>query len=495
MANVIVDDAHLSGIADAIREKNGGNGAYTPGQMPEAIRALSAGGGPPEPSPSELTPAEAYAAYRPAEWLPMPEPRDDEMYLLMLIPEGASELVAFTAECEGNYTVETGTVRDGVFAPAESFTVASGAAFEAELIGDRYPDRTSDGFRQVMLRVSASGITSWTPATHPKRTYPTSFSNWNIVEISARLPSVTSLKIGAATNKALRKLRFFSLPGGNQLTNGSNMFNGCHSLITVLNFDTSNISSMTYFFGSCQSLIAVPPLDTSKATNMLNMFYSCKSLTSIPELDTSQVTNMANMFSSCSRLTSIPALNTSKANNMASMFSSCFSLTSIPELDTSNVTNMSSMFYYCSALRSIPRLDTSKVTNMSGMFTSCTSLTSVPQLSALSATSLGKMFSSCTALSAVSLTGMSKVTGADSVFAQCFTLSSLKLDPEVTDWAGVNLSLSDCCLGHAALAALLESLPAITSSKTLTLTKNPGVSELTDGEKETATGKGWTLKL
>ncbi len=490
MANVIVDDAHLSGIANAIREKNGGSGAYTPGQMPEAIRAISVGGG-----PAERTPEEVYAARRPAGWLPMPEPRDDEMYLLMLIPEGASELVAFMATCTGDYTVGIGTVREGAFVPAESVTVASGTAFEAELIADAYPDRTSDGFRQVMLKVSASGITAWTQAAHKKKTYPSAFSNWNIVEICARLPSVTSLTIGGSTNKALRRLRYFSLLGGNQLTNGSSMFSNCHSLETVLSFDTSNISNMSSFFGSCQSLIAIPHLDTSKATSMSSMFSSCKSLTSIPELNTPQATSMVNMFSACYKLTSIPKLNTSRVHNMAAMFSSCQSLTSIPELDTSNVNSMSNMFYYCSSLKSIPRLDTSKVTDMSGMFNSCTSLTFVPRLCVSSVTKMEKMFSSCNALTAVSWTGLSKVTNAGSVFTQCYALSSLKFDPEVTDWAGVELSLSDCCLGHAALAALLESLPAITSPRTLTLTNNPGVSELTDGEKAVAAGKGWTLKL
>ncbi len=490
MANVIVDDAHLSGIANAIREKNGGNGAYTPGQMPEAIRAISGGGG-----PAERTPEEVYAARRPAGWLPMPEPRDDEMYLLMLIPEGASELVAFTAECAGAYTVETGTVREGAFVSAESVAVASGTTFEAELIADSYPDRTSDGFRQVMLKVSASAITAWAPAPHEKKTYPASFSNWNIVEISARLPSVTSLTIGASTNSALRKLRFFSLLGGNQLTNGKEMFFNCYSLETVLSFDTSNISTMSSFFGSCQSLIAIPRLDTSNVTNMASMFSTCKSLTSIPEMDTRRVTNMINMFSSCYKLTSIPKLNTSSVYNMAAMFATCQSLTSIPELDTSNVGKMNNMFYYCNSLKSIPCLDTSMVTDMTGMFISCTSLTHVPRLSVSSVTKMDKMFSYCSALSAVSWSGLSKVASAGEIFTQCFALSSLKFDPEVTDWAGAGFSLSDCCLGHGALAALLESLPAITSPKTLTLTNNPGVSELTDGEKAAAAGKGWTLKL
>ena len=42
---------------------------------------------------------------------------------------------------------------------------------------------------------------------------------------------------------------------------------------------------------------------------------------------------------------------------------------------------------------------------------------------------------------------------------------------------------------------LFNSLPTITSEKTLTLTGNPGVSQLTAEEKAIATGKRWTLAL
>ena len=57
------------------------------------------------------------------------------------------------------------------------------------------------------------------------------------------------------------------------------------------------------------------------------------------------------------------------------------------------------------------------------------------------------------------------------------------------------ISLIDSSLGHTAIVAFFDSLPAITSEKAITLTGNPGVSELTDAEKAIATDKGWTLTL
>lgn len=45
MANVLVNEQALSSIADAIREKNGSEDTYKPGQMAEAISAIESGGG------------------------------------------------------------------------------------------------------------------------------------------------------------------------------------------------------------------------------------------------------------------------------------------------------------------------------------------------------------------------------------------------------------------------------------------------------------------
>ena len=111
------------------------------------------------------------------------------------------------------------------------------------------------------------------------------------------------------------------------------------------------------------------------------------------------------------------------------------------------MTNMSHMFNGCYSLAAIPQMDTSAVTNMSGMFSNCRSL------------------------------------------------AAITLNNTVTGWAGHAISLSGCSLSHAAIVAFFNSLPTITSAKAITLTGNPGVSELTDAEKAIATGKGWTLTL
>ena len=93
--------------------------------------------------------------------------------------------------------------------------------------------------------------------------------------------------------------------------------------------DTSNVTNMSNMFSDCSSLISIPQLDTSNVTNMRSMFYHCTVFANIPQLDTSNVTDMAYMFNNCPWLTSIPQLDTSNVTDMRSMFSGCFRLKSI----------------------------------------------------------------------------------------------------------------------------------------------------------------------
>ena len=391
-------NADMTSVADSIRTKGGTTEALAwPDGYKTAIEAIQTGGG---SSGEPLDPVEVYNNTRPADWLPMPTPAENEMYLLFHIPNGVSSLLAFTVTCTGNYTVALGSVSDGAFVQMSSTTVASGSKYEAELFADDYGNLTSDGHKQVMVKVSGTDILTWAPSTHSKKTSPANFAGWNIVEISCNLPSGTKVACGGATETlALKKLRYFAWYGKNEVTNMSQMFS------------------------NCSSLAAIPHLDTSAVANMSSMFSSCYSLTAIPHLDTSAVANMSSMFNTCYSLTAIPHLDTSAVTNMSQMFSSCYSLTAIPQLDTSAVTDMSYMFY------------------------------------------------------------------------GCYSLTSIAFDNTVTGWAGYAISLSDCSLSHAAIVAFFNSLPTITSAKAITLTGNPGVSELTAAEKAIATGKGWTLTL
>ena len=458
------------------------------------VESIFSGGGGSTSEP--LDPVEVYNTTRPSDWLPMPTPADNEMYLLFHIPDGFSSLLAFTVTCTGNYTVALGSVSDGAFVQMSSTTVASGSKYETELFADDYGNLTSDGHKQVMVKVSSTDILTWEPSTHSKKTSPSDFAGWNIVEIACRIPSGTSVACGRNTvNKSLKKLRYFAWYGKNAVTNMSNMFYSCYSLTAIPQMDTSAVTNMSGMFSSCYYLTAIPQMDTSAVTNMSGMFNSCYSLTAIPQIDTSAAKDMSNMFYSCYSLTAIPQMDTSAVTNMSKMFSSCFSLTAIPQMDTSAVTNMSGMFNSCYSLTAIPQIDTSAAKDMSNMFYSCYSLTAIPQMDTSAVTNMSGMFSSCYSLTAIPQMDTSAVTNMRSIFSGCFSLTSITLDNTVTGWAGYDISLINCSLSHASIVAFFNSLPTITSAKAITLKGNPGVSELTNAEKAIATGKGWTLTL
>lgn len=454
-------------LRDALIEKGQSVADTEPFSVyPDKVLAISSGAGP----AGEPDPAQVYRATRPADWLTMPEPADDEMYLLVHIPEGLSSLVAFTATCTGDYTVALGTAANGQFVQKSAASVTSGKAYEAELFADDFEDLTCDGFKQAMVKVSGTDILTWEPSAHSKKTSPVNFAGWNIVEIACRLPKGTMAACGNRTaNLALQKLKYFSWFGKNDVTDTSYMFYNCYSLAAVPHLDTASAANMSYMFGYCYSLNAVARLDTANAADMSGMFFNCFALSAVAQMDTAKVADMSYMFSRCYSLSAIPQLDTANVTDMSYMFDYCYSLRTVPQLDTANVTNMRAMFEYCYSLCAVPQLDTSNVTNMAYMFSNCASLNAVAQLDT------------------------AKVSGMAYAFSRCYSLAELELNSAVTGWTGYDIDLTDCSFTHQALVDLFNSLPAISSQRLLTVVGNPGAGALTSAEAAIVTGKGWNL--
>ena len=204
------------------------------------------------------------------------------------------------------------------------------------------------------------------------------------------------------------------------VTNMSNMFNGCESLSSlpdISKWDTKNVTDMSGIFGWCESLLSLPDIskwDTKNVTNMCNMFYCCESLLSLPDIskwNTENAINMSYMFYCCESLLSLPDISkwdTKNVTDMCNIFYCCESLLSLPDISkwvTKNVINMSEMFRSCKSLTSLPDIsiwDTKKVKNMSSMFYSCSLLSSLPDIfkwNIENVTDMSYMFCSCNKLS------------------------------------------------------------------------------------------------
>jgi len=184
-----------------------------------------------------------------------------------------------------------------------------------------------------------------------------------------------------------------------KITDMSQMFHGCESLICIYDidkWDTQHVTNMSKMFELCSSLCSLPSsLDwnTSQVTDISNMFSGCTNLSDIPDIskwDISNVNNIQGMFKYCENLKTLPDIsnwNTSKITDMSEMFCCCKSLTKLPNIskwEIKNVMNMRDMFFCCENLTYIPNIsnwNTINVTNMNHMFGGCKSLKSLPDIS------------------------------------------------------------------------------------------------------------------
>ena len=107
-------------------------------------------------------------------------------------------------------------------------------------------------------------------------------------------------------------------------------------------------------------------------------------------------------------------------------------------------------------------------------------------------TNMNDMFNTCRCLRSVTGLNLSSVTSVTSMFAKCDMLTRLIFAGETTP-GGWTIDLSHTRMCHDALVAMITSLPTAATAATLTLTNNPGASELTDAEIAVATAKNWTI--
>lgn len=222
--------------------------------------------------------------------------------------------------------------------------------------------------------------------------------------------------------------------------------------------DTSNAKSFNSMFYNDSSLknIDISNFDTKNVTDMSYMFSSCKALiTGLSKFDTSNVSTMKSMFtlSNYASIKDIEGWNTAKVTDMSGMFSFISNLTSvdISNWDTSNVTNISTMFSGDISLIKVIGLDswnTGKITNMTGLFrgTGFTELPEIENWDTSQVTNMGSLFSSCKSLAKLNLKSWntSKVKDMSLMFSDDSKLNENTLDGldnfktgEVTDFGSM----------------------------------------------------------
>ena len=138
--------------------------------------------------------------------------------------------------------------------------------------------------------------------------------------------------------------------------------------IDISNFDTSNVTDMSWMFAHSSMNQSLSNFDTSNVTDMSGMFYGSTMNQSLSSFDTSNVTDMSGMFVSSRFNQSLSSFDTSNVTDMSGMFSESIFNQSLSSFDTSNVTNMAYMFNSSIFNQSLSSFDTSSVTTMYCMF-------------------------------------------------------------------------------------------------------------------------------
>ena len=294
--------------------------------------------------------------------------------------------------------------------------------------------------------------------------------------------------------------------------------------IDVSNWNTSNVTDMSYAFGKrfvLQSL-DVSNWNTSKVTNISHIFENCQSIESldVSNWNTSNVTDMSYVFSGCKKITSLDVSNwnTSKVTNMNYMFYKCSGLTSldVSNFDTSNTSSMYYMFDYCSNLTSLDlsNWNTSNVTNMDGMFSGCTSIQNIniTNWNTSKVTSMNNMFKNCTNL--IYIEGMLdlkniKLTNNDKLFGSTKLNNLIKVKlknigyintqtvaylPYLTNWGVNNDTITDArqSLIDSLITYSYDRATAGYSTYTIHLSTNTKAL-LTEDEIAQITAKGFTI--
>ena len=449
---------------------------------------------------------------RPSDWLTMPTVASSAQTFvgLFAVRNNDSNYVALRVTTStGNYQVDWG---DGNITTHTSNTTA-----EYQYVYSGLSDSTisTKGYKQALVRVTplTGNITVLNTNIGHSVLGTTAVKQVKWLEYLINLPSLTSLSIAPTGNNPrpnwLEKITISHL---GSLTGLNSAFSSLTGLKAInITASTTGITNTSYMFASCVSLISVNLFNTSNVTNAVQMFYNCPSLEQVPNFNLSKVTTAISMFDSCTNLKTVPALDMRLTTDFSAMFTACSNLTEIPLIDTRSGINFSNFAINCPKLKTVANLDMSKATIGTSAFFNCYSLDNLPAITVGAASSnLTSFLNNCYMMKNVGNIDVSKAITFTNFFTSNYslrTLPPLNLNSGTTLTTMVSpvmarapftnvrasLSLANKNLGRTAIVEVFNGLASGVTSKTITVSANPGYLSLTGAERLIATAKGWTI--
>ena len=269
-------------------------------------------------------------------------------------------------------------------------------------------------------------------------------------ECKAQYPYDSDPKYTAADKKGfdISALSSWAKKVGN-VTDMSNMFEGCTSLKSLAALSEWDVSKVTDMKGMFASVI-----NNYTEHNKLNGGYAglmvIDSLKPLNKWNVGKVANMTRMFEGCASLQNLNGLekwHTQNVGSMISMFEYCKgvdSLKPLSEWNVGKVTDMRAMFAVCQNIQNtgdqktngLKNWNVSKVTSMNDMFSKCTSLYDISGLSNWATngggtkelTSTARMFNGCnniTSIASLANWNVGEVKDMNSMFNECRAITSI----------------------------------------------------------------------
>jgi len=448
---------------------------------------------------------------RPSDWLTMPTVASSAQTFvgLFAVRNNDSNYVALRATGTGNYQVNWG---DGTVT-----THASNAQAEYLYPYSGLSDSTicSRGYKQALITVTpvTGNITGLNTNVAHSALGTTIAKQVKWLEFLINLPNLTSLAIAPTGNNARANwLERVTISHLGSLTSFNGVFSSLTGLKAVnITASTTGINNTSYMFASCISLISVNLFDTSNVLNALQMFYGCTNLEQVPNFNLSKATTVNNMFNLCNNLKTIPAFDMRLVTDFSGMFINCLNLTEIGLIDTRSGTNFATIAQTCPKLRTVANLDMSKATSVGNGFQGCTSLDNFPAITIGAANcNLTSLFINTSTLKKVGNMDVSKATQFGNLFSGGHSLRNLpplnlnsgttltSISSNVMASAPftnvrASLNLANKNLGRLSIIEVFNGLASGVTSKTITVSANPGYASLTAAERLIATAKGWTI--
>ena len=449
---------------------------------------------------------------RPSDWLTMPTVASSAQTFvgLFAVRNNDSNYVALKVTTStGNYQVDWG---DG-----NVTTHASNVQAEYNYSYSAISDSTicSRGYKQVFVTVTpvTGNITGLNTNVAHSVLGTTIAKQVKWLEYLINLPNLTSLSINQTVNNPRPSLvEKITISHLGSLTSLSSTFANFTGLKAVnITASTTGITNTAYMFNSCISLISVNLFDTSNVTSTTSMFTYCSNLEQVPNFNLSKVITAIGMFDSCTKLKTIPALDMRLTTDFSAMFANCTNLTEIPLIDTRSGINFYGFASNCTKLKTVANLDMSKATTVFSAFQNCYSLDNFPAMTVGAAScNATSFFYQCPMIKNIGNMNVSKVINFSNFFAgdnSLRTLPALNLNSgtTLTNIASlpmarapftnvrVSLSLANKNLGKAMIVEVFNGLASGVTSKTITVSANPGFAALTAGDRLIATAKGWTI--